>query len=177
MLRMALAHVGSRAVAEEVVQDAWLTLLQSLVRFEYRSSLRTWLLGIVVNLARSRARAERRSHPLPEGADTPSVDPSRFLPADHPRWPHHWAAEPVPWTTPEEALLAGETRRIILEAVDALPPAQREVLVLRDIEGIPAAEACNILGLTDTHQRVLLHRARSRVRAAVERYLAATETA
>ena len=173
MLRLALTHVANRAVAEEVVQEAWLTVLRSLDRFERRSSLRTWVLGIVVNVARSRARIERRSVPLePEVAD-PSVEPARFLPADHPRWPHHWAAEPIAWRTPEEDLLAGETRRIMLEAIEALPPTQREVLVLRDVEGVPASDVCNILGITDTNQRVLLHRARSRVRAALERHLAA----
>jgi RNA polymerase sigma-70 factor (ECF subfamily) len=174
MLRLALAHTGSRAIAEEVVQEAWLTMLRSLDRFERRSSLRTWVLGIVVNLARSRGRAERRAIPLAPAAD-PAVEPARFLPADHPRWPHHWALEPVPWPTPEESLLAAETRQVLQAAIDALPPPQREVLVLRDVEGLSAPEACHVLGLTDTHQRVLLHRARSRVRAALERYFA-TET-
>jgi RNA polymerase sigma-70 factor (ECF subfamily) len=103
----------------------------------------------------------------------PSVDPARFLPADHPRWPHHWATEPIAWRTPEEDLLAGETRRIMLEAIDALPPTQHDVLILRDVEGVGAVDVCNILGITDTNQRVLLHRARSRVRAALERHLAA----
>ena len=172
MLRLALAHVANRAVAEEVVQEAWLTVLRSLDRFERRSALRTWVLGIVVNVARSRARVERRSVPLDDTAG-PSVDPARFLPAEHPRWPHHWATEPVAWRTPEEDLLAGETRRILLEAIAALPPTQRDVLVLRDAEGVAAADVCNILGITDTNQRVLLHRARSRVRAALERHLAA----
>jgi RNA polymerase sigma-70 factor (ECF subfamily) len=175
MLRLALAHVESHAIAEEVVQDAWLTVLRSLERFERRSSLRTWVLGIVVNCARSRARAERRSLPL-ASESTPVVDPARFLPANHPRWPHHWAAEPVAWRTPEAELLAEETRKVILDAIDALPSAQREVIVFRDVEGLPSTEVCNILGLTDTHQRVLLHRARSRVRQALERYFAATET-
>jgi RNA polymerase sigma-70 factor (ECF subfamily) len=174
MLRLALAHVANRAVAEEVVQEAWLTTLRSLHRFERRSSLRTWVLGIVVNLARSCARAEQRSRPRP-GPGGPVVAAARFLPPDHPRWPHHWAVEPVAWRTPEQDLLAGETRKVILEAIAALPAAQREVLVLRDLEGLAAADVCNILGLTDTHQRVLLHRARSRVRNAVERYFAATE--
>ena len=175
MLRLALSRVESRAVAEEVVQDAWLTVLRSLNRFERRSSFRTWVLGIVVNCARSRARAERRSVPLSSESD-PVVDPARFLPADHPRWPHHWAVEPAAWRTPEDELLARETRTVILEAIDALPPAQREVIVLRDLEEFPSSEVCNILGLTDTHQRVLLHRARSRVRRALERYFTATET-
>jgi RNA polymerase sigma-70 factor (ECF subfamily) len=174
MLRLALSRVERRAVAEEVVQDAWLTVLRSLDRYERRSTFRTWVLGIVVNLARSRVRAERRSALLSSGRP-PSVDPARFLPATHPRWPHHWAVEPAAWRTPEDELLAGETRKVILDAIDALPPAQREVVVLRDLEGMPSTEVCNILALTDTHQRVLLHRARSRIRNALERYLAATE--
>ena len=172
MLRLALAHVESRAIAEEVVQDAWLTVLRSLHRFEGRSTLRTWVLGIVVNLARSRSRAERRAT---LASSESIVDPARFLAADHPRWPHHWAVEPVPWRTPEDNLLADETRKLILEAVEALPAPQREVLVLRDLEGLTGGEVCNILRLTDTHQRVLLHRARSRVRNALERYFAASE--
>lgn len=175
MLQMSLSHVANRAIAEEVVQDAWLTVLRSLDRFERRSTLRTWVLGIVVNLARSRARAERRWIPLPSDSG-PVVDTARFLPPSHPRWPHHWAVEPVPWRTPEDALLADETRTVILDAIDALPAVQREVLVLRDLEGLSATEACNVLGLTDTNQRVLLHRARSRVRHALERYFATAET-
>jgi RNA polymerase sigma-70 factor (ECF subfamily) len=169
MLRVALSRIDSRALAEEVVQDAWLTVLRSFDRYERRSTFRTWVLGIVVNLARSRARAERRTALL-ASETTPSVDPARFLPASHPRWPHHWSVEPAAWRTPEDELLAEETRKVILGAIDALPPAQREVIVLRDIEGLPPIEVCNILALTDTHQRVLLHRARSRVRHALERY-------
>ena len=174
MLRVALLHVDNRAVAEEVVQDTWLTVLRSLDRFERRSAFRTWVLGIVVNLARSRARAERRSSKLSADFDA-AVDPSRFLPADHAKWPRHWALEPLPWRTPEEDLLAQETVGVIDETVKELPPAQREVLVLRDLEGVAADEVCNILNITNTHQRVLLHRARSRVRAALERYLTARE--
>lgn len=173
MLRVALAHVHTRAAAEDVVQEAWLTVIRSLDRFERRSSLRTWVLGIVINVARSRARNERRSVQLPN--DGPAVEAGRFLPADHPRWPHHWATEPITWRTPERDLIAGETRRMILAAIEALPAAQREVLVLRDLEGLSSVEVCNIAHITDTNQRVLLHRARSRVRAALERYLAAAE--
>ena len=176
MLRLALAHIVSRAVAEEVVQEAWLTVLRSLDRFEARSTLRTWVLGIVVNIARSRGRKECRNVPLPFELHDRAVDPSRFLPADHPRWPHHWATEPVAWTTPEDQLLAGETARIIADAIDALPAVQREVLVLRDVDGLTGAEACNVLGLSDTNQRVLLHRARSRVRSAIERHLTGVKT-
>lgn len=176
MLRLALAHVSTRAVAEEVVQEAWLTMLRSLDRFEGRSTFRTWLLGIVVNLARSRARAERKSLSMPSDDDGPVLDGARFLPAGDARWPHHWAAEPSPWPTPEQHLLADETRRLILATIETLPAAQREVLVLRDLEGLAAADVCNVLGLTDTNQRVLLHRARTRVRAALERHFIPTET-
>ena len=175
MLRVALAHIRNYSIAEEVVQEAWLTMLRSLDRFERRSTLRTWVLGIVVNIARARSRAERRLVPLQAGDEGPTVEASRFLPADHPRWPHHWAIEPIPWRTPEDDLLAAESRTIIDEAIANLPAAQREVLVLRDLEGMAAADVCNILGVTDTHQRVLLHRARARVRHALERYLSATE--
>ena len=171
MVRMALVHTASQAVAEEVVQEAWLTVLRDLDRFEGRSSLRTWVLGIVVNLARSRSRAERRATPSGE----PLFEPSRFRPAGDP-WPHHWAIGPTPWPTPEDELLAGETRRVILAAVAKLPATQREVLVLRDIEGATAEETCNVLAISDTNQRVLLHRARSRVRKAIEDYFGATES-
>src|SRR5688572_32849855 len=148
MLRLALSHVEGRAVAEEVVQDAWLTVLRSLDRFERRSSLRTWVVGIVVNLARSRARAERRSVPFSDDGPEASVDGARFLPANHPRWPHHWAVEPAPWPTPEDDLLAGETCAVILDAIAQLPTSQHEVLVLRDLEAVPADEVCKILSMT-----------------------------
>jgi RNA polymerase sigma-70 factor (ECF subfamily) len=174
MLRVARSRVDNQASAEEVVQDAWLAVLRSLDRFERRSTLRTWVLGIVVNLARARARADRRA-PSTDDPNARAVDPARFLPADHARWPHHWCTEPTPWRTPEDDLLSGEAQRLMLEAIEALPRAQREVLVLRDVEGVDAAEVCNILDLTDTHQRVLLHRARSRVRASLEDYFAAPE--
>jgi RNA polymerase sigma-70 factor, ECF subfamily len=175
MLVLALSHVESRAVAEEVVQEAWLTVLRDLDRFERRSALRTWVLGIVVNLARSRARAEQRSVPIPPEPSGPVVDPARFRPTDAARWPDHWALGPVRWPAPEDELLAGETRQVILDAISQLPVAQRELLVLRDLGGLTAAETCNVLGLTDTNQRVLLHRSRSRVRNALEHYFDATE--
>ena len=175
MLRVALAHCNNRALAEEVIQDAWLTVLRSLERFERRSSLRTWVIGIVVNIARSRARAERRTVSLETAEAEPSVDRARFLPLEHPRWPRHWAVEPLPWPTPEDDMLAGETRQVILDAIAALPPAQREVVALRDLEGLSSRDVCNALGVTDTNQRVLLHRARSRVRKAIEQYLGTRE--
>lgn len=152
------------------------TVLRSLDRFEGRSALRTWVLGIVVNVSRSRARAERRVVPIATESDGCTIDPVRFRPADHARWPRHWAAPPLPWRTPEDDLLASETRAAIVNAIDNLPPAQREVLVLRDIEGLSSTDVCNVLDVTASNQRVLLHRARSRVRHALERYFAATET-
>lgn len=174
MLRMALVHLDRRAVAEEVVQEAWLTVLRRLDRFEHRSAFRTWVLGIVVNLARSRARAERRLTALASEGGT-SVEPARFRAGDAAEWPDHWALGPVSWPTPEEELLAGEAREVILRALRELPVAQREVIVLRDLEGCSAAETCHVLGLSDANQRVLLHRARSRVREAIEAYFGATE--
>src|SRR5215217_7986973 len=104
-----------------------------------------------------------------------SVDSSRFFPADHDRWPGHWALAPTRWETPEGALLAGETRNFILRAVDELPPAQRAIITLRDIEGWPPQEVCDVLGVSDGNQRLLLHRARSKVRSAVEQYFGAVE--
>ena len=175
MLRLALARVGSRAVAEEVVQEAWLTVLRDLDRFEGRSSLRTWVLGIVRNLARARARAERRALPMPLDETGPVVSPSRFRAPDAREWPDHWRLGPVAWPAPEEAVLAGEVCQVMLRAVAGLPPAQREVLVLRDLEGFSGAETCAALGLSNGNQRVLLHRARSRVRGEIERYFDATE--
>ena len=174
MLRLALVYATSRAVAEEVVQEAWLVVLRDLSRFERRCALRTWVLGIVVNLARARARAERRAIPRGADLDEPAVDRWRFEPAGR-RWPNHWSIPPTPWLIPEEALLAAETRAVMLDAIAALPAGQREVLVLRDLDGTSAEEACNILGLSDANQRVLLHRARSKVRGALEQYFAAME--
>ena len=177
MLRLAIVHVGDRAVAEEVVQEAWLGVLQQLDRFEGRSSLKTWVLRIVSNRAKTRAVRERRTVPfsaLAGGdleADEPAVEPDRFLPAGH-RWAGHWASPPASWReVPEELLLSRETMAEVERAVATLPAAQRAVLVLRDVEGLTAAEACQLLGLTEGNQRVLLHRGRSKVRATLERYL------
>jgi RNA polymerase sigma-70 factor (ECF subfamily) len=179
MLRLAMAHVGSRAVAEEVVQDAWMGVLARLDRFEGRSSLRTWILRIVANQARTRSVRERRTLPFSslDGLDEPAgpaVEPERFLPAGE-RWAGHWASPPRSWRDePEQRLLSGETRAEVERAIDGLAPAQRAVIVLRDVEGLTAAETCQLLGLTEGNQRVLLHRARSRVRRALEQYLDGT---
>jgi RNA polymerase sigma-70 factor (ECF subfamily) len=177
MVHVAASYVGTRAVAEEVAQDAWIGVLQGISRFEGRSSLKTWIFHILVNRAKTRAQRERRSVSFSaltsvddEFADV-AVEPDRFLPADHEQWPGHWASAPVSWEdVPEERLLSQETRVRIRQAIDAMPANQRTVITLRDIEGWTAEEVCNYLGLTETNQRVLLHRARSRARRALEQY-------
>ena len=176
-----MPHVGSRAVAEEVVQETWLAVLRGVDRFEGRSSLKTWMFMILTNIASNRGARERRTVPFSslaraDGDDArSSVDPDRFFPADHDRWPHHWALGPTRWETPEEGLLTGETRRLILRAIEQLPAAQRAVITLRDIEGWPSHEVCAALCVSEGNQRVLLHRARTRVRTALERYFDAVE--
>jgi len=178
MLRIARMYVPTPAVAEEVVQDAWLGVLRGLAGFEGRSSLRTWIFRILVNTAKSRGQREARSVPFsslwaPGEAEDPSVDPGRFRPDDDPRWPGHWAAPPTRWDgVPEDRLLSAETLARIGEAIEALPPNQREVIRLRDVLGWSSAEVRNALDLSETNQRVLLHRARSKVRRALESYLA-----
>jgi RNA polymerase sigma-70 factor, ECF subfamily len=181
LLRVARAYVGSRAVAEEVVQETWLGVLRGLERFEGRSSLKTWIFRILTNVASTRAGRERRFVPFSSLADREAaegetaVDPERFLPADHDRWPHHWALGPTTWQTPEEGLLSAETRELIMAAIEELPAAQRTVISLRDIEGWPSEEVCSTLEISEGNQRVLLHRARARVRNALEGYFGAVE--
>ena len=167
LLRLATMYVGDRAAAEEVVQETWIAVFQGIDRFEQRSSLKTWLFHILANKAKTRRRREARSVPFSSLADPdePAVDPERFL-ADG-----TWASAPTMWETPEEKLLSGETRDVILETIKELPPAQREVITLRDVEGWPSNEVCDALEISETNQRVLLHRARAKVRAAIEGYL------
>jgi RNA polymerase sigma-70 factor (ECF subfamily) len=174
LLRVAQIYVASRAVAEEVVQETWIGVLSGIARFEARSSLKTWIFRILTNIAKTRAQREGRTLPFsvlerPDTVPEPAVGPHRFLPPDHERWPGHWSARPEPW--PEERLIAAETRSVVEQAIEALPPAQRGVISLRDVEGWSSDETCNALGLTETNQRVLLHRARSKVRQALEDYL------
>jgi len=175
MLRLARVYLATGASAEDAVQEAWIVVLRSLDRFEQRSSLSTWILGIVVNVARARARHESRSRPFSSFSsdDDPVIDPDRFLPADHDRWPGHWAIAPAPW--PEGALETAEAVRVIRRSVAALPETQRAVITLRDMIGCTAEETCNTVGVTDTNQRVLLHRARTKVRAALEAAFGAIE--
>jgi RNA polymerase sigma-70 factor, ECF subfamily len=179
LMRLALMHVPSRAIAEEVVQDTWVAVLNGIDRFEGRSSLRTWIASILLNKARTSGQRERRVLPFSflqrrrdEGRDEPAVDADRFqsLRDAH---PGAWARPPVEWDSPEERLSADETRRVLLEAIAKLPVRQREVIALRDISGWSAEETRNALDLSETNQRVLLHRARSKVRAALERHFEA----
>jgi RNA polymerase sigma-70 factor (ECF subfamily) len=168
MLMLARAYVTGVAAAEDAVQEAWLVALRSLDRFEGRSKLSTWIFGIVINVARARGRRDARSRPFSSLStdDGPVIDPDRFLPPDHERWPGHWAIAPMPW--PERALETAEAAQLIRDTVAALPDAQRAVITLRDMIGCTPEETCNALGLTDTNHRVLLHRARTKVRAALE---------
>ena len=177
LLRVALLYVPSRAVAEEVVQDTWLAVVKGIGRFEGRSSLRTWITRILLNTARTRGGRERRVVPFAslrrrdEGRDEPAVDPNRFKGRGD-EAPGAWAQPPLEWAEPERVLDTAELREVMLDAIRALPPRQREIIALRDLQGWPAEEACNALGLNETNQRVLLHRARAKVRAAIEDHIA-----
>jgi RNA polymerase sigma-70 factor (ECF subfamily) len=178
LVRLAQLYVSNRAVAEEVAQETWLGLVRGIQRFEGRASLKTWLFRILTNIAKTRAQREARSIPFSalwaptaEAAES-AVDPARFRPADYPVWAGHWAADPQSWeAVPEARFLSKETRAYIQQAIDALPPSHREVITLRDVEGWSSEEVCNALGISETNQRVLLHRARSKVRRALEKYL------
>ncbi|HEX5417907.1 MAG TPA: RNA polymerase sigma factor [Chloroflexota bacterium] len=177
LVRLAIVFVGSHAVAEEVAQETWLAVLRGLDRFEGRSSLKTWIFSILGNRARSRNQRERRSVPFSalalaeESMADPAVEPERFRQPGE-RWAGGWVSFPRPWgDLPEDRLVGQETRAHLKVAITALPPAQREVICLRDVEGLGAEAVCNILGISETNQRVLLHRARSKVRRALAAYL------
>ena len=167
MKRFAVGLVGSGAVADEVVQETWIAVLRGVDRFEGRSSLKTWIFGILSNIARTQAHRERRTVPLStfelEGSDEPAVDAACF------RSDGHWVSAPSRWSElPEERLAGRETLACIARTLETLPAAQRAVMTLRDVEGWSGEEVCETLGLTDANQRVLLHRARAKVRAALD---------
>jgi len=178
LVRLASLFVANQAVAEEVAQETWIGVLQGIDRFAERSSFRTWLFRILTNQAKRRGQREARS--VPFAAFSPqadaddaecAVEPERFLPAGD-EWAEHWVSYPSNWReTPEERFLSDETRALVQQAIDALPLNQRIVITLRDVEGIPSTEVCNVLAISETNQRVLLHRARSKVRGQLERYL------
>jgi RNA polymerase sigma-70 factor (ECF subfamily) len=164
LLRLAMTFVPSRAVAEDVVQDAWLGVVRGIERFEGRASLKTWLYRIVVNRARTAGVKARRETPTDLTGSEPAVPPHRFDAGGQ------WSEPPDAWA--ERAADRAEAKRLtalIAAHLDEIPAAQRQVLVLRDFEGLPAADVCTMLGITEANQRVLLHRGRSRVRGMLER--------
>jgi RNA polymerase sigma-70 factor, ECF subfamily len=174
MVRVARIFVPSRTLAEEVVQETWVRVLGAIDRFEGRSSLKTWVFRILVNTAKTRAQREARVLPFsalvdPARVPEAAVDPDRFLPDDDEHHPGAWATPPR--ALPEERLLAAETREKVAEAIDGLPATQAAVIRLRDVEGWTAEEVRNALDLSEVNQRVLLHRARAKVRTALEEYL------
>jgi RNA polymerase sigma-70 factor (ECF subfamily) len=179
LLRVARMYAGSEAVSEEVVQETWLGVLKGIDRFEGRCALKTWIFQILMNRAKTRGEREGRMIPFSAmfdpSSDTgePAVDPNQFNEND-PEWPGGWMTQPRDWgKTPEQSLLSREFRALVQAAIDTLPPNQKEVITLRDVQGWTSEEVCNILGVSETNQRVLLHRARSKVRQALDQYFAA----
>jgi RNA polymerase sigma-70 factor (ECF subfamily) len=172
MMAVARTYVKSRAVAEEVVQETWIGVLQGLDRFEGRCSLKTWIIAILANKAKTRALREGRSVPFTalEG-DEGAVEPGRFR-GHGETYPGHWRSSPSNWSaTPEVVLHDRETLRVAMRAIADLPPVQQSVIRMRDLEGSSSDEVCTALAISAGNQRVLLHRARSRVRAALEAHL------
>jgi RNA polymerase sigma-70 factor (ECF subfamily) len=179
MQRIATGVVSSSAVAEEVVQETWLAVFTGVHRFEGRSSLRTWIFRILMNTANTQRTRDARTVPFSDlgrelSGDEPAVDPERFLPVDHQKWPGHWASPPQPWQSdPESRVLASETLQVIRRVLDTLPAGQRTVVTLRDVQGWTPEEVSQALGVSRGNQRVLLHRGRSRLRAALEAWMQA----
>lgn len=164
LLRLATSFVPSRAVAEEVVQEAWLAVVRGIERFEGRSSLKTWLVRIVVNRARTTGVRERRTTPADLASDEPSVPRDRFAANGQ------WSDPPAAWAEEaEDRLTAKELVQRIAAFLPEVPEAQRRVVMLRDFEGLAPAEVCDLLGISEANQRVLLHRGRSRIRGMLER--------
>jgi RNA polymerase sigma-70 factor, ECF subfamily len=181
--RFARTFVASAGAADEVVQETWLAVIEGIDRFEQRSSIKTWIYRILMNKARTRGVRDKRSVPFSSmaiggpGDAEPTFPPDRFLPPDHPEWPGHWATPPPAWENlPQQQLEAHETLAQMCDAIDALPEPHRQVITLRDVHGWSSAEVCDLLDLSAANQRVVLHRARARVRTALEAYLSPVPT-
>jgi RNA polymerase sigma-70 factor (ECF subfamily) len=173
MLSVARTYVKDRAVAEEVVQETWLAVINGLDRFEGRSSLKTWILSILVNQAKTRGTREARTVPfgsLAPDDNTPAVDPDRFR-GPHEQYAGGWRAFPADWKAADQLVQDRETIRVAMRAIAELPLTQQTVIRMRDVEGYSSEEVCATLDVSEANQRVLLHRARSRVRAALERHI------
>jgi RNA polymerase sigma-70 factor (ECF subfamily) len=174
MLRVARGYVPSHEIAEEVVQETWIALLKGIANFEGRSSLRTWLFAVMINIAKSRGVRERRDSDAAIAAFTGgTVDPSRFRTGEDP-WPGHWkeSEQPSPFPdTPEGSVLGDELVTIAQRELDKLPDRQRTVVTLRDMLGFDSSEVCELLDISVANQRVLLHRGRAAVRQVLEDYL------
>lgn len=177
MTRIARTYVQSDAVAEEIVQETWLAILTGIDRFEGRSAFGTWMFSILINQAKTHNTRERRALPFstisPDSGDEGAVDADRFQ-TDDDAWPGHWATPPRPWQKPERRALSLEAREQLREALSQLPERQRLIVGLRDVNGLSSAEVCDLLELTRENERVLLHRGRSRLRAALEEYVDGT---
>ncbi|TQC49617.1 sigma-70 family RNA polymerase sigma factor [Rhodococcus sp. WS4] len=174
MLRVARGYVASNEVAEDVVQETWIAVLQGIDRFEGRSTLRTWLFRILVNVAKKRGVRDRHDSDATLAAYTggATVDPARFRPATDPEDAHHWATPPTSWArTPEGSVLGAEVLDVTSRELEHLPERQKAVVVLRDVLGYDAEEVSEMLSITPANQRVLLHRGRAHVRQVLEDYL------
>lgn len=169
MVRLARGFVRNHDVAQEVTQETWVAILTGISRFEGRSSLKNWMFRILTNRAKTRGAREGRMTPMSAlGAESGEsvVDPDRFDQRGH------WDDPPQPWQqTPEKKALRGEIHTKILEAIETLPARQRQVVILRDLEHTSAGDVCHVLGISDSNQRVLLHRGRARIRNALESYM------
>ena len=174
MKRVARGYADSDAVAEEIVQETWVAIVTGIERFEGRSALGTWMFSILLNQAKTHNARERRALPfcsIEAGqTDEPAVDADRFQ-TDDDAWPGHWATPPRPWQKPDRRLLSLEAREHLKHALRQLPERQRLIVGLRDVEGFTAEEVCERLDLSQENQRVLLHRGRSRLRAALEAFV------
>jgi len=178
LVRLAMSYVPTREAAEDVAQETWMAVMAGIDRFEGRSSLKTWIFRILINRAKTTGVREHRSLPFSalddSGEHEPSVDPSRFQTGT--RWVGYWSTPPQSWDgIPEDRLLSGETKAVVDDAINRLPAMQRAVITLRDIRGFTSQETCEALGINEVNQRVLLHRARSKIRARLEHYLESHE--